>query len=135
MTWLAISGVAIDTLLFSRIGVPLFHRYRVISHSGTHAAFRGSCMRRLHAFLEESDATSLRRRHRRCAQELVARMSRTSLQNSVEGTTDVSPRPKVTRRSVSRARGSRRPVGGGAVLPGPRNRLAFIGRKRPLYKL
>ena len=28
MTRPAISGVAIDTLLFSRIGVPLFHRYR-----------------------------------------------------------------------------------------------------------
>ena len=31
MTKLAISGVAIDTLLFSRIGVRLFHRYRIIS--------------------------------------------------------------------------------------------------------
>ena len=28
MTRPAISGVAVDTLLFSRIGVPLFHRYR-----------------------------------------------------------------------------------------------------------
>ena len=36
----AISGVAIDTLLFSRIGVPLFHRYCIISRAGTHVAFR-----------------------------------------------------------------------------------------------
>ena len=134
MTQPAISGVAVDTLLFSRIGVPLFHRYRVISHSGTHGTFRGSYMRRLHAFLEESDATSLRRRHRRCAQELAARMSRTSLRDTEDRTADVSPRPKVTRRSVSRGRSPHRPVGGG-VLPGPRDRLAFIVRKRPLHKL
>ena len=66
MTLPTISGVAIDTLLFSRIGVPLFHRYRIISRSGTNAAFRGTYMRRLHAFLEES----VRRHHRRCAKEL-----------------------------------------------------------------
>ena len=40
MTQLAISGVAVDTLLFSGIGVPLFYRYRVISRSGIHGAFR-----------------------------------------------------------------------------------------------
>ena len=68
----AVSGIAVDTLLFSRIGVPLFHRYRVVNHSGTHGSFRGPYMRRLHAFLEESDAASLRLRHRRCAQDLVA---------------------------------------------------------------
>ena len=99
MTRLAISGVAVDTQLFSHIGVPLFHCYRVVNRSGTHGAFRGSYMRRLHAFLEESDATSLRRRHRRCAQDLVARMSRTSLRDTEDRTADVSPRPKVTRRS------------------------------------
>ena len=53
MTRPAISGVAIDSLLFSRIGVPLFHRYRIVSHAVTHVAFRGTYMRRLHAFLEE----------------------------------------------------------------------------------
>ena len=62
-----ISGIAIDTLLFSRIGVPLFHRYRVFDQQGTHAAFRGTYMRRMHTFLEESDAASLRMRHRRRA--------------------------------------------------------------------
>ena len=83
MTWPAISGVAVDTLLFSRIGVPLFH------------------------------VTSLRRRHRRSAQDLVAWMSGTSLRDTEDRTADVSPRPKVTRRSVSGARRPPRPVGGG----------------------
>ena len=101
----------------ARIGVPLFHHYRVVNRSGAHGAFRGSYMRRLHAFLEESDATSLRRRHRRCAQDLAARMSWTSLRNTEDGTADVSPRPKVTRRSVSRARRPHRPVRG-PVLSG-----------------
>ena len=45
----AVSGIAIETLLFSRIGVPLFHRYRVVNRSGTHGAFRGAYMRRMHA--------------------------------------------------------------------------------------
>ena len=36
-----VSGVAIDTLLFSRVGSPLCHRYRLISRTGSHAAFRG----------------------------------------------------------------------------------------------
>ena len=34
----SISGVAIDTLLFSHIGSPLCHRYRIISRTGSHAA-------------------------------------------------------------------------------------------------
>ena len=44
MTQPTISGVAIDTLLFSRIGSPLFHRYRIINRTGTHAAFQGTYM-------------------------------------------------------------------------------------------
>ena len=94
----AVSGIDVDTLLFSRIGVPLCHRYRVFDHPGTHGAFRGSYMRRMHAFLEESDAASLRRRHRRCARDIAARMSRTSLRDMGDRTPDVSSRPKVTRR-------------------------------------
>ena len=46
----AISGIAVDTLLFSRIGVPLFHRYRVFDRQGTHGALRGTYMRRMHTF-------------------------------------------------------------------------------------
>ena len=71
----SISGVAIDTLLFSRVGSPLYHRYRIISRTGSHAAFRGTYMRRLHAFLEESDSAVIRRLHRQLAQELAARIS------------------------------------------------------------
>ena len=38
----SVSDIAIDALLFSRIGVPLFHRYSVFSRPGTHVAFRGT---------------------------------------------------------------------------------------------
>ena len=58
-----ISGVAIDTLLFSRVGSPLCHRYRLISRTGSHAAF-----------IEESDSAVGRRLHRRLAQDLAARV-------------------------------------------------------------
>ena len=37
----SISGVAIDMLLFSHIGSPLCHRYRIISRTG-YVAFRGT---------------------------------------------------------------------------------------------
>ena len=51
MSWPAVSGIAVDTPLFSRIGVPLFHHYRVVNRLETHGAFRGAKMRRMHAFL------------------------------------------------------------------------------------
>ena len=79
MTRPAVSGIAVDTMLFSRIGMPLFHRYRVFDRQGTHGAFRGTYMQRLRTFLEESDAASMRSRHRRCTQDIAARMSRTFL--------------------------------------------------------
>ena len=41
----SISGVVIDTLLFSCIGSPLCHRYWIISRTGSHAAFRGTYLR------------------------------------------------------------------------------------------
>ena len=56
-----VSGVAIDTLLFSRVGSPLCHRYRLISRTGSHAAFRGMYLRRLRSFIEESDSPAPRR--------------------------------------------------------------------------
>ena len=59
LTWSAVSGIAVDILLFSQIGMPLFHRYRVFDRPGTHAAFRGTYMQRMHTFLEESDDASL----------------------------------------------------------------------------
>ena len=66
----SISGVAIDTLLLSRIGLPLCHRCRIISRTGSDPAFCGTYMRRLRAFLEESDSAVSRRLHRQLAQEL-----------------------------------------------------------------
>ena len=71
----SVSGAAVDTLLLSRIGVPLFHRYRVFSHAGTHVAFRGTNMAWIRTFLEESDAACLRRRHRRRAWAIASKMS------------------------------------------------------------
>ena len=68
----AVSGIAVDTLLFSRIGVPLFHRYRVFDRPGTHAAFRDTYMQRMRTFIEESDVALLRTRHHRCAREIAA---------------------------------------------------------------
>ena len=91
----AISGVAIDTLLFSRIELPLFHRYRIVSRTGTHAAFRGTYMKRLHAFLEEMDEEWLRH-HRRRAQEMAARMSLSSGRDSTHGSADVTTGHTVT---------------------------------------
>ena len=68
-----ISGVAIDALLFSRVGSPLCHRYRLISCTGSHAAFRGTYLWRLRTFIDESDSTVGRRLHRRLARDLAAR--------------------------------------------------------------
>ena len=42
--------------------------------------------RRMRAFLEESDAASLRRRHRRCARDIAPWMSRTSLRDTEDRT-------------------------------------------------
>ena len=61
----SVSGIAIDTFLFSRIGMALFHRYHVFDRLGEHPAFRGPYMSRLFAFLKEADAVSIRRSHRR----------------------------------------------------------------------
>ena len=51
-----VSGVAIDTLLFSRVGSPLCHHYRLISRTGSHPAFRGTYLRRLWSFIEDRDS-------------------------------------------------------------------------------
>ena len=72
----SVSGIAIDTFLFSRIGMPLFHRYRVFDRLGGHLAFRGPYMSRLFTFLKEADAESIRRSHRRRAKEIAASMSK-----------------------------------------------------------
>ena len=99
----------------SRVIVPIVVNIfsgRIISRTGTHAAFRGTYMRRLHAFLEESYAESVRRHHRRCAREMAARMSQSSGRDSADGTADVSTRCTVTRRTVCRAQRPRKSVRG-----------------------
>ena len=101
MTKPVISGVAIDTLLLSRIGIPLFHHYRIISRVGTHAALHGTYMRQLHGFLKEMDEEAVRQQHRWRAQEMAARMSLPSVRDSAKGTADVSTRRTVARRTVS----------------------------------
>ena len=94
----SVSGIAIDTFLFSRIGMPLFHRYRVFDRLGSHPAFWGPYMPRLFTFLKDSDADSIRRSHRRRAKEIGTSMSKrtssirevpaatSSLQRSVQST-------------------------------------------------
>ena len=99
----SISGVLIDTLLFSRIGSPLCHRYRIISQTGSHVAFRGRYIHRLRAFLEESDSTVVRRLHRQLAQELARRISLPP-----DSPASVSSRSAVGHRTVSRSRRPRR---------------------------
>ena len=101
----SVSGIAIDTFLFSRIGMPLFHRYRVFDHLGSHPAFEGPYISRLFAFLKESDAESIRRSHRRRAKEIAASMSkRTSLSKEVPAAT-TSSRRSVQRTAVSKITG------------------------------
>ena len=83
-----VSGVVIDTLLFSRVGSPLCHRYRLISHTGSHTAFR-----------EEMDSAGRRQGPRGLTQKVSARMAKSSDSPAVTAT-----RAVVGHRSVSRGR-------------------------------
>ena len=120
LMWSAVSGIAVDTLLFSRIGVPLLHRYWVFDRPATHGAFRGTYMQGMHTFLEDSDAASLRARHRRRARVIAARMLQTTLQDTGGRAPDISSRPSTSRRSGSRSRKST-PSAAVAVIDGPRS--------------
>ena len=71
----SVSGIAIDTFWFSRIGISLLHRYRVFDRFGSHPAFRKPYMTNIFLFLKESDSEAIRRSHRRRARELAAGMS------------------------------------------------------------
>ena len=104
----SVSGVAVDTLLFCRIGVPLFHRYRVFSRHGTHVAFRGMYMTRIRTFLEESDAESLRSRHRRRTRAIASRMFQTTPRAACGREPDSSSQPSTSRRPGSRIRNLQR---------------------------
>ena len=98
-----ISGVAIDTLLFSRVGSPLCHRYRLISRTGSHKAFRGTYLKRLWSFIEESDSAGRRQAPRGFTQNVSAKIVKST------DSPAVGPlRPAVGHRSVSRGRRPRR---------------------------
>ena len=113
----SISGVAIDTLLFSRIGLSLCHRYRLISRTGSYAAFRGTYLRRLRAFLDESDSAVVHRLHRRLAQELASRVVQ-----STDSPASGQPRSTAGHRTVSRSRRPRRLKGVANSAGGPESR-------------
>ena len=114
MLMTSISGVAIDTLLFSHISSPLCHRYRLISRTGSHTAFRGTYLRRLRAFLDESDSAVVRRLHRRLAQELASRVVK-----STDSPASGQPRSPASHRTVSRSRRPRRLKGVANSAGGP----------------
>ena len=59
MTRSAVSGIAVDTLLFSRIGMLLFHRYLVFDRPGTHVAFRGMYMCSGYMWEKDEDNSSI----------------------------------------------------------------------------
>ena len=94
----SVSVIAIDTFLFSRIGTPLFHRYRVFDRLGSHPAFRKPYMPKLFPFLKESDSESIRRSHRRREKEIAVSMSRQTLvtRNVVSETMLSGPAPQRT---------------------------------------
>ena len=126
----SVSGIAIHTFLFSRIGMPLFHRYCVFDRLGSHPAFRGPYMSRLFTFLKESDAESIRRSHRRRAKEIAVNMSkRTSASKDAPTDTTLSRR-SVQRTVVSKITGreagpSLIPTAGGC----PRSSASYIYRR------
>ena len=122
----SISGVAIDTLLFSRIGSPLCHRYRLISRTGSHAAFRGTYLRRLRAFLDESDSGVVRRLHRRLAQELASRVVKST-------DSPVSGQPRST--AVYRSRRPRRLKGVANSARGPESRYRLTAEMSSMQAL
>ena len=98
--------MAVDTLLFSRIGVPLIHRYRFFSRAGTHVTFCGTYMARVRAFIEESDVACLRSRNRRRARAIASQMSQTTLQEARSQESDNSSQPSTSRRPGSIVRKS-----------------------------
>ena len=101
----SVSGIAIDTFLFSRIGMTLFHRYRVFDRLGAHPAFRGPYMTRLFDFLKEADAESIRRSHRRRAKEIAASMSKGASSSKEVPAATTSSRRSVQRTPVSKITG------------------------------
>ena len=109
-----VSGVAIDTLLFSYVGSPVCHRYRLISRAGSHAAFRGTYLKRLRLFLDESDYVVGHRLHRQLTPDLSAGVVK-STDNPASGPL----RSTVGYMIVSRTRRPRRLKGVANMAEGP----------------
>ena len=101
----SVSGIAIDTFLFSRIGTPLLHRYRVFDRLGSHPAFRKPYMPKLFTFLKESDSESIRRSHRRRAKEIAVSMSKQTSENKNAPTDTTLSRRSAQRTVVSKTTG------------------------------
>ena len=98
----SVSGIAINTFLLSRIGTPLFHRYRVFDRLGSHPAFRKPYMPKLFTFLKESDSESIRRSHQRRAKEIAVSMSKKTSDNTNAATETTLSRPAAQRTVVSK---------------------------------
>ena len=98
-------GIAIDTFLFSRIGAPLFHRYRAFDRLGSHPDFRGPYMSKLFTFLKESDTESIRRSHRRRAKEIAVSMSKNTSESKNAPTDTTLSGRSVQRTVVSKITG------------------------------
>ena len=118
----SVSGIAIDTFLFSRIGMPLFHRYRVFDRFGSHSAFRTPYMTNLFLFLKESDSEAIRRSHRRRAKELAVGLLPTTpvLRSVVSETIRSGPAPQrtvVSRKQSANSDGSLLPPPGDVSRP------------------
>ena len=101
----SVSGIAIDTFLFSRIGTPLFHRYRVFDRLGSHPAFRGPYMPKLFTFLKESDSESICCSHRRRAKEIAVSMLKQTSENKNAPTDTTLSRRSAQRTVVSKITG------------------------------
>ena len=96
-----VSGVAIDTLLFSRVGSPLCHRFRLISRTGSHTAFRGTYLMRLWSFIEEMDSAGRHQGPRGLTQKVSARMAKSSDCPAVTTTRAVVGHRSVARQTTS----------------------------------
>ena len=97
-----VSGVAIDTLLFSRVGSPLCHRYRLISRTGSHTAFRGTYLKRMWSFIEERDSAERRQGPCGLNKRVSARMVKSTDKSVSRGR-----RPRRLKGSVSANKGFR----------------------------
>ena len=97
-----VSGVAIDTLLFSRVGSPLCHRYRLISCTLSHPAFRGTYLRRLWSFIKDRDSAGGRQGPRGLDRRVSTRMVKSTDRSVSRGR-----RPRPLKGSVRANKGFR----------------------------